>query len=93
MLIEESGPEFTSEDCKLRAELPFVKGAALLLAFDMAAFRTWASVGLIPQARHGGRGVCALAAAGSKFEGTGFEKLQMVQTQVAVLTAGGSVDG
>jgi hypothetical protein len=73
--------------------LPFVKGAVLLLAFDIAAFRTWANVGLMPQAKHGGRGVCALAAVGSKLEGTGFEKLQMVQTQVAVLTAGGSAGG
>lgn len=37
----------------------------------------------MPQARHGGRGVCELAAVGSKFAGTGFEKLQIVQTHVA----------
>lgn len=59
----------------------------------MAAFRTCASVGLIPQARHGGSGVCAFAAAGSKFTGIGLEKLQMVQTQVAVVTWGCSGGG
>lgn len=30
------------------------------------------------------------AVAGSKFDGTGFEKLQIVQTHVAVLAGGGS---
>lgn len=54
-----------------------------LVVLAMAAFKTWGKDGLIPQARHGGRGVCAFAAAGSKFEGTGFEKLQIVQTHVA----------
>lgn len=56
----------------------------------MAALRTWVSEGLIPQARHGGRGVWALAEVGSKFDGTGLEKLQIVQTQVAEATFGGS---
>lgn len=45
---------------------------------------------MIPHARHGGRGVSALAVAGSKFEGTGFEKLQMVHTHVAELAGDGS---
>lgn len=62
----------------------------LLVALDIIAFRTCVKVGLMPQARHGGRGVWALAVVGSKLEGTGFEKLQMVQTQVAVLAGGGS---
>jgi len=62
----------------------------LLAALEIVAFRTCASVGLMPQARHGGSGVWALAVVGSKLEGTGFEKLQMVQTQVAVLAEGGS---
>lgn len=31
--------------------------AVRVFALDMAAFRTWVSVGFIPQARHGGRGV------------------------------------
>lgn len=58
----------------------------------MAAFRTCVSVGLIPHARHGGRGVWAFAMVGSKFEGTGFGKLQMVQTQVALLARVGAAD-
>lgn len=47
----------------------------------------------MPQARHGGSGVCAFTAAGSKLDGTGFEKLQMVQTHVAVLAGDGSTGG
>lgn len=58
----------------------------------MAAFRTCVKVGLIPHARQGGRGVWMFAVAGSKFDGTGFEKLQMVQTHVAVLEEGGSIE-
>lgn len=65
----------------------------LLAAFEMVAFKTWVSVGLMPQARHGGRGVWALAVEGSKFDGTGLEKLQIVQTQVAVLAGAGSAAG
>lgn len=44
----------------------------------------------MPQARQGGRGVCALADVGSKLDGTGFEKLHIAQTQVALVTVGGS---
>lgn len=62
----------------------------LLVALEIAAFRTWAKVGLIPQARQGGNGVCSLAVVGSKLDGTGLEKLQIVQTHVAVLTGAGS---
>lgn len=68
-------------------------GEGRLLAFDIAAFRTWLKVGLIPQARQGARGVWALAVVGSKLEGTGLEKLQIVQTQVAAVTVGGSAGG
>jgi hypothetical protein len=50
----------------------------------MAAFTTWAKGGLIPHAKHGGRGVRALAAAGSKLEGTGFENEHIGQTHVAL---------
>lgn len=64
----------------------------LLVTLDMAALRTCVRVGLIPQAKHGGRGVCAFAIVGSKFEGTGFGKLQMVQTQVALLACVGVAD-
>lgn len=48
---------------------------------------------MIPQARHGASGVWALAVVGSKLEGTGLEKLQMVQTQVAMLAGAGSTGG
>jgi hypothetical protein len=47
----------------------------------------------MPQARHGGNGVWALAVVGSKFDGTGFEKLQMGQTQVALFAGTGSDGG
>lgn len=57
--------------------------ACLLVALLIAAFNTWVRAGLIPQARHGGRGVWAFAVEGSKFDGTGFEKLHIVQTHVA----------
>lgn len=40
---------------------------------------------MIPQARHGGNGVCAVAVVGSKLEGTGLGKLHIVQTHVAAL--------
>ena len=63
------------------------------MALAMAALRTWERVGLIPQARQGGRGVCAFAVEGSKLEGTGLEKLQMVQTHVAGLAGVGSTGG
>lgn len=75
---EEWGPELTS--CP---EGDTTEVVPLLVALEMAAFKTRASVGLMPQARHGGRGVWMLAVVGSKLEGTGLEKLQMVQTQVA----------
>lgn len=56
----------------------------------MAAFKTWVRLGLIPHARHEGRGVWMLAVVGSKLDGTGFEKLQIVHTHVAVLAEAGS---
>lgn len=55
--------------------------------FDMAAiaaFTTCANGGLIPHAKQGGKGVRALAKAGSKLEGTGFENEHIGQTQVAL---------
>jgi len=48
---------------------------------------------LIPQARHGGKGVWAFAVVGSKFDGTGLEKVQIGQTQVALLAGAGSDGG
>jgi hypothetical protein len=47
----------------------------------------------MPQARHGGNGVWALAVVGSKFDGTGLEKVQMGQTQVALFAGAGSDGG
>lgn len=60
------------------------------MAFDIAAFSMWVSSGLIPQARHGARGEWGPAVVGSKFEGTGFEKLQIGHIQVAVVVGEGS---
>lgn len=62
-------------------------------AAEMAALRTWVRVGLMPHDRHGGSGVWALAVEGSKLEGTGFEKLQIVHTHVVALAGGGSTGG
>lgn len=42
----------------------------------------------MPQAKHGGTGVWALAAVGSKLEGSGFEYEQIGQIQVALLGLG-----
>jgi len=56
----------------------------------MAALSTVVKEGLIPHARHGANGVCSSAVSGSKFEGTGFEKEQIEQIQVAVLLGVGS---
>lgn len=44
----------------------------------------------MPHARHGGSGVWMVAEEGSKLAGTGFEKLQMGHTQVALLGGAGS---
>lgn len=55
----------------------------LLVAAAIVAFSKIVSGGLMPQARQGGSGVEAVAVAGSKLEGTGFENEQMGQTHVA----------
>jgi hypothetical protein len=47
----------------------------------------------MPHARHGGNGVFAFTSAGSKFEGTGFEKEHIRHIQVAVLADCGAGDG
>jgi len=52
----------------------------------IAALVTCTSGGLIPQARHGGRGVFALAVDGSKLDGTGLEKEHIGQIQVALVS-------
>jgi hypothetical protein len=51
---------------------------------DIAALTRCTSGGFMPHARHGGKGVRALAVEGSKLEGTGFEKEQMGHTHVAL---------
>lgn len=68
-------------------------GGGRLLALEMAALRTCVKLGLMPHARHGGSGVWAFAEVGSKFDGTGLEKLQMVHTHVPEVTAGGFAAG
>lgn len=75
---------------RIGIEDDIVLGAGRFDAPATAAFRTWARGGLIPQARHGGKGVRALASVGSKFEGTGLENVHIVQTHVALLAGGGS---
>ena len=85
--------------------MPFAEGAGMEIPgfvslgggpgaclFDMpaiAAFTTCTVGGLIPQARHGGMGVRE-ASAGSKFEGTGFEKEHIGHTQVALCCGAGA---
>lgn len=64
-------------------------GAGLLEIAAIAAFTTCIVGGLIPQARHGGIGVRD-ASAGSKFDGTGFEKEHMGHTQDAVIEGAGA---
>jgi hypothetical protein len=69
------------------------EGACLLVALDMAAFSTRDNAGGIPQARQGGKGVWAFAAVGSKLDGTGFGKLQILQTQVAAVAGAVAAGG
>lgn len=61
-----------------------------MAAPDIAAFKTRARGGFIPQAKHGANGLCAVAVAGSKFEGTGLENEQIGHIQVAELAGEGS---
>lgn len=65
---------------ELKPEIPV---ELLFVAAAIVAFSTIVSGGLMPQARQGGSGVEAVAVAGSKLEGTGFENEQMGQTHVA----------
>ena len=69
-------------------------GSRFALA-TIAAFRTTENSGFMPQARHGGNGNVGVAIVGSKFEGTGLEKEQIVQTQVPPTTGaeGGGLTG
>jgi hypothetical protein len=58
-----------------------------------AALSTSANGGFIPQAKHGGSGKASVAMVGSKFEGTGFEKEQIGQTQVPITAGVGAGEG
>jgi hypothetical protein len=60
------------------------------IAFAIAAFITRAHVGLIPHAKHGGNGKSSSTVWGSKFEGTGFEKVQILHIHVPVLLGASS---
>jgi hypothetical protein len=64
-----------------------------LAALAIAAFNTCVRGGFMPQAKQDSNGVCSLAVAGSKLEGTGFEKVQIGHTQVALFTGVGSGGG
>lgn len=66
------------------------EGGGRFVAFEIAAFRTSANGGFMPQAKHGGRGLCAFAVAGSKFAGTGFENEHIGHIHVAELVGEGS---
>ena len=58
----------------------------------ITALVTCRSGGLIPQARHGAKGVFAFATTGSKFEGTGFEKEHMGHIHVMLFNDVGTAD-
>ncbi len=84
VFVEFGGGELICNELRLPI-LPSPGFDCRLAIFDIAAFRTSVRAGLIPQARHGGNGVCAVAVVGSKLEGTGLGKLHIVQTHVAVV--------
>jgi hypothetical protein len=56
--------------------------APRLVLAEMAAFSTCGKSGLMPQVRQGGSGNASVAIVGSKLDGTGFGKEQMVQIHV-----------
>lgn len=89
LVVSPANPVVDEDDMGGRAgPAPFAAGdaVALLFAFEIAALSTCVRLGLMPHARQGGNGLFAVAVVGSKFEGTGFEKLQMTHTQVAAVT-------
>jgi len=59
----------------------------------IAALTTCTRGGLMPQARHGGKGVRSFAVLGSKLDGTGFENEQMGHIQVAFGSRTGAGEG
>lgn len=76
-----------SRRCSRAVEDPFVFVSVVDEGFElpalMAAFRMCANGGLIPHVRQGGIGNASVTIAGSKFDGTGFVKVQIGQTQLA----------
>lgn len=64
-------------------------GACLFEMAAIAALTTCTVGGLIPQAKHGGMGVRD-ASAGSKFDGTGFEKEHIGHTHDALIEGVGA---
>jgi hypothetical protein len=82
----EWGPNgLDSQFCSLACIGPRVGTAAAI-----AALRIWLNGGFMPQVRHAGMGKLELAVFVSKFDGIGFEKEHIGQTQVPV---GGLEDG
>lgn len=60
--------------------------ACLVETLDIAAFKTWARGGLIPQVEQGGSCVCAFAVEASKLGGNALENEQIGQIHVAPLS-------
>lgn len=67
-----------------------VEGSRLTAA-AIAALSTIFKVGLIPQAKHDGKGVEAVAVVGSKFDGSGLENEHIEHTHVAFNAPAGRV--
>jgi hypothetical protein len=65
--------------------------AALFALADTAAFKTCAKSGLMPHVRQGGNGNASVTTVASKFDGTGFEKAQMVQIQLPLSICGAEI--
>lgn len=90
-LIRRPSSDGAADDLSFALTLPALETGVLTVfvvggrfaALEMAALSIKANGGLIPHAKHGARGVNSLAAMGSKLDGTGFENVQIEQTQVA----------
>jgi hypothetical protein len=59
----------------------------------MAALSTCAKSGLTPQVKHGGSGKDSFAIVGSKFDGTGLEKVHILHTHMPRSTWGEDARG
>ncbi len=89
----DSKPPRSSDGCGNGDWSVELEATCLLVTLEMEALSICVKAGLIPHARHGGKGVCALAVVGSKLDGRGFGKLHMVQIHVAELGCGVPVEG